>query len=590
MQIAAGRSGWQVQWPLLAVLALLAGVIGFLYVQTSQATSGGNAYVNDDTYIHMALARNLAQHGVWGITRYEFSGSSSSPLWTLLLAACYRLFGAGVLIPLVLNALLAGAVAAVTHQLLRRQGLEPPALRFVATAAVVFLAPVPLLVFCGMEHTLHVLLTLLLCYAAVRELSREGPYEGLPAPSHEQPASTESPALASGSPSYGTGLGGTASHRATAYGARVLLPVLAALCVMARLESLFLVAVLGLLCLARRRWGLAVLLGIGAALPVVIYAAVSVAHGWMWLPNSVLVKGHGPRTDLLHYVVQLLGTGYGQTMSNPFVYAMLLGALAVLALRLHRSAALWTVPSLVLVLFLGGLVLHVHFAVIARSFLSRYEGYLVALGVLGFALSLTDRPAREPDTPQAGLPARVVLAIALLAFAAPVVVRALRPYRQVPILARNTYEQQVQMGRFLAAYWPGATVVANDIGAINYLADIRCLDIGGLGSLETGQRIIRGEFTPGRLEALARERHADIAVCFDSWLRAYAGGIPPSWRKMGGWTIQDNIVCADPTVSFYAIAAGADVRLMETLRRFSPQLPASVVQTGAYLGAPSPAQ
>ncbi|NPV47187.1 MAG: hypothetical protein HPY69_09530 [Armatimonadetes bacterium] len=545
MQVPARRSVWQAQWPLLAVLALLAGAIGFLYVPTSRATAGGNVYVNDDSYIHMALARNLAEHGVWGITRYEFSGSSSSPLWTLLLAACYRVFGPGLLIPLVLNVLLALAVAVAVHHWLLREDLEPPGLRFVATSAVVFLAPVPLLVFCGMEHTLHVLLTLLLSCGAATTLSR---------------------------PDGDTG-------------ARLWLPVLAALSVMARLESLFLVAVLVLLCLVRRRWDLGALLGLGAALPVAVYAAISLAHGWMWLPNSVLVKGHGPRTDLLHYVVQLLGTGYGQTMSNPFVYALLLAGLVVLAIRLQRPNALWTVPSLVLVLFLGGLVLHVQLAVIARSFLSRYEGYLVALGILGLALSLRDRPAREPGAPGPGFVAQVVLIVTLLAFAAPVVVRAVRPYRQVPILARNTYEQQVQMGRFLAAYWPGATVVANDIGAINYLADIHCLDIGGLGTLETGQWIIRREFNPGRLEALARERQADIAVCFDSWLRAYAGGIPPGWRKIGGWTIQDNIVCADPTVSFYAIAPGTDVRLMETLRDFSPRLPASVVQTGAYVGA-----
>lgn len=547
MRLAPGHCAWRRHGPLVAVLVLLGGSLGFLYVQASRATSGGNVYVNDDTYIHMALARNLAQHGVWGITRYEFSGSSSSPLWTLLLAACYRVFGPGLLIPLALNVLLAVAVALAVHQWLLRQDLQPPGLRFVAAAAVVFLAPVPLLVFCGMEHLLHILLTLLLAYGATMTLSRP---ESVPR-------------------------------------SRLWLPVLAALAVAARLESLFLVATLVLLCAARRRWDLAALLGAGAAVPVALYAVVALAHGWMWLPNSVLVKGHGPRADLLHYAVELLGTGYGQTMSNPFVYALLLGALTTLALRLRRPNALWTVPSLVLVVFLGGLMFHVHFAVIARSFLSRYEGYLVALGVLGLALSLSDRPAPAPGTPKAGLFAQVVLAIALLAFAAPLVVRALRPYRQVPLLARNTYEQQVQMGRFLAAYWTGATVVANDIGAINYLADIRCLDIGGLGTLETGQWIIRREFTPERLAALARERHAAIAVCFDSWLQAYAGGIPSDWRKVGAWTIQDNIVCADPTVSFYAIAPGTDAVLLETLRDFSPQLPPGVVQTGPYTQMPA---
>ena len=44
-------------------------------------------YPLDDAYIHMAISKNLQQHGVWGVTRHQFSSTSSSILFTLLFSA-----------------------------------------------------------------------------------------------------------------------------------------------------------------------------------------------------------------------------------------------------------------------------------------------------------------------------------------------------------------------------------------------------------------------------------------------------------------------------------------------------------------------
>ncbi|MGH9386953.1 MAG: hypothetical protein ACRD2N_22015 [Vicinamibacterales bacterium] len=68
------------RWPLsLAVGAFLAGLTYAVW-QASQYTNGRLSYSLDDAYIHLAIAKNLARHGLWGCTPFHFSSSSSSLL------------------------------------------------------------------------------------------------------------------------------------------------------------------------------------------------------------------------------------------------------------------------------------------------------------------------------------------------------------------------------------------------------------------------------------------------------------------------------------------------------------------------------
>ena len=81
-------------------MALGLGLVGRNY-----AASGGGALVYwiEDAYIHLAMARSLLEHGVYGVTPHEFTTSSSSPLWVLLLSAAMALAGPDARLPLALN-------------------------------------------------------------------------------------------------------------------------------------------------------------------------------------------------------------------------------------------------------------------------------------------------------------------------------------------------------------------------------------------------------------------------------------------------------------------------------------------------------
>jgi hypothetical protein len=114
-------------------------------------------------------------------------------------------------------------------------------------------------------------------------------------------------------------------------------------------------------------------------------------------------------------------------------------------------------------------------------------------------------------------------------------------------------------------------VAANDIGAINFLADIRNLDIYGLGSREVLAAKNEGHYNHAAISRLTADR--DIAIVYDEWL---IGGIPAEWTRVGQWTISDNLVAAYPTVSFYAIQPGEREGLARNLAAFSAALPGDV--------------
>lgn len=62
------------------------------YINVLTKTDGHYTYFIDDAYIHLAMAKNLAFYDVWGITKYQFSSTSSSPLFTYLICILIKFF------------------------------------------------------------------------------------------------------------------------------------------------------------------------------------------------------------------------------------------------------------------------------------------------------------------------------------------------------------------------------------------------------------------------------------------------------------------------------------------------------------------
>jgi hypothetical protein len=140
------------------------------------------------------------------------------------------------------------------------------------------------------------------------------------------------------------------------------------------------------------------------------------------------------------------------------------------------------------------------------------------------------------------------------------------------------------MALYLRDHHAGHRVAANDIGAINYFADIDNLDLAGLGTLEIMRARLRGGLGPAEIDAIARARGVEMAILYEDWFEPH-GGLPPAWIKVGEWTIHDNVIAGRPTVAFYATSPATVPHVAGTLRAFSPRLPARVDQAGLYLQA-----
>ena len=122
----------------------------------------------DDAYIHMAVARTLVEHGTWGVNPGEFASATSSPGWTLLLVASFAALGVHPEIALAWNAVAVAAVLWVADGWLRTAGKRNGA-RAGWLLALGFVVPLPFLGALGMEHVLQLAAVLALVRASEEE-------------------------------------------------------------------------------------------------------------------------------------------------------------------------------------------------------------------------------------------------------------------------------------------------------------------------------------------------------------------------------------------------------------------------------------
>ena len=154
----------------------------------------------------------------------------------------------------------------------------------------------------------------------------------------------------------------TDAQRISSRQAETALCLAGLLMVMTRYEGLFAVAPVGFLLLCRRRWQLAILLGIAAAAPITLFGIFALSKGWYFLPNSLLLKGNVQSVHTFAELMQYLSKWYTVLASTPYVFSLVTALAVTLVASLQRRWSLWTYPSLFLFITLLTTVEHLQFA------------------------------------------------------------------------------------------------------------------------------------------------------------------------------------------------------------------------------------
>jgi hypothetical protein len=480
----------------------------------------------DDPYIHLSMGRNLAYYGSWGPMAGIFNSSSSSLLYTLLIAGFYFLGFGGIPTLLVINIISSLGCLFAFEKIAREMKIDADRY-FIAILAFIFCIPLYHIAYLSMEHTLHIWLMLITTLKAAKYFA-------------EEKNNTKS---------------------------IITLSLFTALTIMARYETLFLGLIVGLILLYKKQFKNAVIFGLISLLPIAIFGYISVLHGEHWLPNSVLVKSTKEGEGLmfyLRYIVRWIKRLFDYT-SYGLAFAMVLTALIWKIKLKSKDTTFWY--SLIAV---GVLILHGSFA--EFGWLGRYEGYLIALSMGGLVFIMV-----QVSTMKWWKYAPFAIIIVFI------VIRTIPNTYGYRYAMSNIYDQQYQVAQFVKEYYNYSDIVVNDIGSISYYTHATYLDLWALASTDITNYMLKyGDPDKDLIYELAEERNSKIAICYGTNFF----NIPDEWKRVASWTIANKQSAASETVYFYAINE-KDTKLLDEIIAFSKTIPEDIT-VKYYMPMPSP--
>ena len=508
------------------VSLLFLSVVFYFFFSILADTGGHYVYPLDDTYIHLAVAKNWVATGVPGVNAGDFAYLTSSPFWTTVLYSVQLAFTDIELFPLILNIVIAVFLIFYLYRVFS-QYITPQKYILFALILIIFSVSIPLLTFMGMEHLLHSLLFLIFLLNAYK-LRNESGYQWL-------------------------------------YVITFILPLI-------RFESLFAVAAISLWLLYIRKIKRAVILILIGILPVILLGFYSLTQGGTFLPTSILLKGEFFGNDnVIDFIKSVLWHPIKKLSSSFSLAVLFFTALALLIKT--RKQVFNDDNKLLLLFFVLTAVFHLLFAQV--GWLYRYEAYLILSGTVVLIINFADL-LRSGDIYLSKF-SKFFITLLLL----PLFFRAYDTNSAIRQASVNIYEQQWQTADFFGRYYTGETVAVNDIGLVAYRGNVEIFDLWGLANKDVAFLRLKNKLDGNKLDSLLDLNNVKIAAIYKQ-LFDYPSGFYRDWHEVGSLTIRNNIACGEPEVVFFAKDSAQMIKLVKNLIDFSSSLPENVIKKINY--------
>ncbi len=510
-------------------IAIFTLILSFYFYLSYSSLSGNTfMYPIDDAYIHLALARNFAETGIWGVNPDSFDSASSSILYTLILSGFIKVFGDNIYYPLIINVF--SGYAAVYYVYRYFRDFYGKSELILGLALLIPYCQLCYMVLIGMEQTLHILLTVMMIYYLQKNVRS----------------------------------GFAKSDVLKLFFVSILFGAI-------RFESMFFISILAFLLVLRKQWRIGLMVLFAGFLPIIVFGIFSINNGGYFFPNSLLMKGNYPESNFFMSIWSILRKGIFQNIS---FYKLFLAPIVIVATYLvykykEKGWEKLLHNEIVVITVMGTVVLHSLFAVIRF----RYESYLLAAVLLIITPVVTEFAKRTNVKNNFSLYRNIVLASFSLVLAYGLYSLAFN-YKVIKYASKNIEEQQVEMARLLSHFYQGQKIVANDIGAISYFSNVRIFDIAGLASTNVaGFYLENKHLDPATLDKRYHTFMSDyinknnyrIAIIYPKW---FPDGVPSSWIPVASWTIQQKTGVANTTVVWYAFNKKEADILWQNLKNF----------------------
>jgi hypothetical protein len=473
-------------------------------------------YTLDDAYIHLAMAENIAD-GHYGVNVGEFSAPASSIIWPFLLAPFGR---SSVLhfIPLFFNYAAALGTILILGRIITlilescKNRLKALTISFIVILSIPAMNLIGL-VFTGMEHSLQILISILLVYGVLLERhNRTIPWFLIFALIFGPLLRYENLALS--------------------------VPVLFYLVSWRHKKTFFTCGIIIISLLV----GFSIFLN---------------SMGLGLFPSSVIVKSDpvalgGSAASLIgNFLRNVLWYRQGALLFVIFLWFIYTGFNSRFKQK-DRTLAKWITAGVLLHLVIGKFGEY-----------HRYEIYIWSFSLImilsyyrdGFVHLLQRKPFYS-------------VIISLCIFVGVTCTPYINVMLTTPQASHNIYSQQYQMYRFVVEYMP-VNVAVNDLGRVSFQNDNYVMDLWGLASKEALD-FRKQKADPEWMNKLAEKQNVEFAMIYKRWFPT----VPDNWIPIGVLYLdQKRITPAFHNVTFYALNEEIYIRAKDLLPDYEKTLP-----------------